>query len=400
MLLADRIRRINDSRTVAVAQTVLRLQHRGVDILSLATGEPDFPTPSHIKDAAVQAIAADRTKYTEVTGIPELREAIVSKLARDNDLHCSVEEVTVTCGGKHAIMCAILALCQKGDEVIIPVPYWMSYEQQVRLADAVPVFIDTVPENNFMLQPEQLREKITPQTKLLILNNPCNPTGTVYDYVTLAAIADIVKKTGIYVLVDEVYEKIVFDGKSHISLASFSEIRDQVITVNGVSKTYSMTGWRIGFVAACKEIIAAIAKIQSHSTSNPTTVAQWAAVAALTESQECVNRMVEAFEQRRNAMFSRLTKIPGVQCEKPAGTFYVFPRMDFFYGSNYNDWVIEDSTSLCQFLLEEEQVALVPGSAFGTDAHVRFSFATSMETIHKALDRIERGLTKLQSTMG
>ena len=397
MRLADRVNRIQSSRTVSISNTVLRLRHEGNHVVSFGAGEPDFDTPNFIKKAAIEAIQNGKTKYTQVMGIPELREAVVNKFKHDNQLDYNIDQIVVTTGGKQALFNAVLSICQEGDEVIIPSPYWVSYPEQVRLAGAKPVFIETKPENGFKMKPEDLERAITSKTRLLIFNSPNNPSGVVYDRDTLEKIADVLSGTSMFVLTDEIYEKIVFDGRTHVSLASFPAIKERVVVVNGVSKAYAMTGWRIGFAAGPKEIISAMIKIQGHSTSNPNTIAQWASVEALNHTSGDIQFMVSEFKKRRDYVHQRLSTIPGIQSLKSEGTFYSFPKISDYFGKSYKSYKIANSFDFCQFLLEEEKVALVPGGAFGMDDFVRISFATSLEEIQEGMDRIEQGVTKLYS---
>jgi aspartate aminotransferase len=397
MEFAKRVERIQSSKTVSISNTVLRLKKEGHDVISFGAGEPDFPTPDFIRDAAIAAIRAGRTKYTQVMGIPELRQAVAEKLRRENGVDYAPDQITITTGGKQALFNAVLSLCEAGDEVIIPTPCWVSYPEQVRFAGATPIFVEARPENDFRILPEDLKAAITPRTKLFIFNDPVNPTGAVYDLDTLTRMAEILAEAGIWILTDEIYEKIVFDGRKHITLASFPDIKDKVILVNGVSKAYSMTGWRIGYAAGNREIIAAMNKIQGHSTSNPNTVAQWASVAALQEDFSRLQWMVDAFQSRRDAVYERLQKMPGVRPWKSAGTFYIFPEIKDILGSTWNGKSIRNSFDLCTFLLEEEKVALIPGGAFGAEGFVRLSFATSMMEIQRGMDRLQEGLTKLYS---
>ncbi len=398
MQLADRVNRIQDSKTVAISNTVLRLQHQGDHIVSFGAGEPDFDTPDFIKRAAIAAIQEGKTKYTHVMGIPQLREAIARKLKKDNKLDYEIDQIVVTTGGKQALFNAVLSICQEGDEMLIPSPYWVSYPEQARLAGATPVFIQSHAENGFKITPEDLERAITPRSKLLIFNSPNNPSGAVYDSELLQKLADVLAGTSILVLTDEIYEKIVFDGRTHVSLASFPEIKEQVVVVNGVSKAYAMTGWRIGYAAGPKEIISAMTKIQGHSTSNPNTIAQWASVEALSHDSESVQNMVAQFHKRRDYVYKRLSAMPGIQCAKPEGTFYIFPKISDYFGKTYRSYKILNSFDFCQFLLEEEKVAIIPGGAFGMDSFARLSFATSDQDLEEGMNRIERGLTKLYSS--
>ncbi|NOY78998.1 MAG: pyridoxal phosphate-dependent aminotransferase [Calditrichaeota bacterium] len=397
MQLADRVRRIQSSKTVGISNTVLRLRHEGNHVVSFGAGEPDFDTPDFIKQAAIEAIQKGKTKYTQVMGIPELREAIARKLKKDNNLDFDTDQIVVSTGGKQALFNAVLSLCQEGDEVLVPTPYWVSYPEQVKLAGASPVYVPSRVENGFKITADDLKRAITSKSKLLIFNSPNNPSGAVYDREWLQDIATVLAETSLVILTDEIYEKIVFDGRTHVSLASFPEIKNRVVVVNGVSKAYAMTGWRIGYAAGPREIISAMIKIQGHSTSNPNTIAQWASVAALSHDAKEVRDMVAEFQKRRDYVYRRLSQMPGIHCRKPEGTFYIFPKVSDYFGKTYHSYRISNSFDFCQFLLEEEKVALIPGGAFGMDSFVRISFATSFQEIEEGMDRIERGLTKLYS---
>ncbi|MGD0017141.1 MAG: pyridoxal phosphate-dependent aminotransferase [Verrucomicrobiia bacterium] len=379
--LAQHATTLTPSLTLAIDAKAKKLKAEGVDVCGFGAGEPDFDTPQHIKDAAIKALAEGFTKYTPSSGIPELRTAIAEKLKADNDLDYLPSQIIVNCGAKHSCYNAILAICQAGDEVIIPAPYWLSYPEMVKLSDATPVIIPTSEANGFKLTPEQFRDAMTPRTKLIILNSPNNPTGSMYSRDELRALAEIALEEDILMLSDEIYEKITYENTEHVSLAALSpEIYDLTITVNGFSKAYAMTGWRLGYVAAPKAIAAAIDSIQSHSTSNPTSFAQKGALAALKGDQSFIAEMVRAFAERRTYMYDHLTKIPGITCVLPMGAFYMLPNISSFGLT---------STDFCSKLLEQQKVAAVPGIAFGTDAHMRLSYACSMENIQKGIDRIE-----------
>jgi aspartate aminotransferase len=379
--LAQRATTLTPSLTLAIDAKAKKLKAEGVDVCGFGAGEPDFDTPQYIKDAAVQALAEGFTKYTPSSGIPELRAAIAEKLKNENGLDYKPSQVIVNCGAKHSCYNVILATCQAGDEVIIPAPYWLSYPEMVKLADASPVIVETTEASGFKITPEQFRDAMTPATKLIILNSPGNPTGSVYTREELEALAEVAMEEDILMLSDEIYEKITYDGTEVVSLASLNKnIYDLTITVNGFSKAYAMTGWRLGYIAAPESIAAAIDSIQSHSTSNPTSFAQKGALAGLKGDQSFIGEMVKAFAERRSYMYDRLTKIPSVTCVKPMGAFYMLPNISS-YGLG--------STSFCTKLLDEQKVAVVPGVAFGNDAHVRLSYACSMENIKKGLDRIE-----------
>ena len=378
--LAQRATTLTPSLTLAIDAKAKKLKAEGVDVCGFGAGEPDFDTPQYIKDAAVQALASGFTKYTPSSGIPELRAAIAEKL-KENGIDYKPSQVIFNCGAKHSCYNVILATCQAGDEVIIPAPYWLSYPEMVKLADASPVIVPTEEMNGFKITPDQFRDAMTPATKLIILNSPGNPTGSVYTREELQALAEVALEEDILMLSDEIYEKITYDGAETVSLASLSsEIYDLTITVNGFSKAYAMTGWRLGYIAAPEHIAAAIDSIQSHSTSNPTSFAQKGALAGLKGDQSFIGEMVKAFAERRTYMYDRLTRIPGITCVKPMGAFYMLPNISALGLS---------STAFCTKLLDEQKVAAVPGIAFGTDAHMRLSYASSMENIQKGLDRIE-----------
>jgi aspartate aminotransferase len=379
--LAQRATTLTPSLTLAIDAKAKKMKAEGIDVCAFGAGEPDFDTPQHIKDAAAKALADGFTKYTPSSGIPELRAAIADKLKADNNVDYKPSQVIVNCGAKHSCFNVILATCQAGDEVIIPAPYWLSYPEMAKLADASPVIVKTKEANNFKLTPDEFRDAMTPATKLLIINSPGNPTGSVYTREELQALAEVALEEDILMLSDEIYEKITYDGAQCVSLASLDKnIYDLTITVNGFSKAYAMTGWRLGYIAAPEPIAAAIDSIQSHSTSNPTSFAQKGALEALKGDQSSVAEMVKAFAERRAYMFDRLNKIPGISCVKPMGAFYMLPNISKLGLS---------STSFCTKLLDEQKVAAVPGIAFGSDAHMRLSYASSMENIQKGLDRIE-----------
>ena len=393
MVPSRRIRSVEKSRTLAITDKAKALARSGIDVVSLSAGEPDFDTPAHVKEAAIQAIKDGFTKYTASTGIPELRQAVADRLNREANADYTASNVLVTCGGKHAIFSAVLALCDPGDEVLIVSPHWVSYPEMAKLAGAVPRFVRVPEENGFHLEKEALREAISPRTKLLILNNPTNPSGAVYDRERLAELVEVLAGTNVYVVSDEIYGKIVYDGADYVSLAGFPEIRDRVLVVDGVSKAYAMTGWRIGFLIASNPVAEAVAKVVGHSTSNATSVSQKAALAALTGDQSCVEEMREEFDRRRRYVCQRLTAVPGVRCRLPEGAFYVFPDVSAYLGGPDGP---ADSFELCDRLLESEHVAVVPGGAFGMEGHIRISYASSMEQLERGLDRIEAGLAALR----
>jgi len=395
-MIAERATKVKPSPTLAVDSKAKQLKAKGMDVVNFGVGEPDFDTPEHIKEAAIKAIKDGFTKYTPVGGIDELKEAIIEKLEKDNKLTYNKENIVVSCGAKHSLYNIAQALFGPGDEVIIPSPYWVSYPDQVLLNDAIPVIVNTYEEDEFMLRPEVLKEKITSRSKALILNSPSNPTGFIYTENALKEIAEIALKHNLYIISDEIYEKLIYDNEKHISIASLSEeIKEKTIVVNGLSKAYAMTGWRIGYAAGHTEIIKTMTTIQSQSTSNPTSIAQKAAVAALRGNQNCVSEMRKEFEKRRNFLVQELNRIPGVSCKMPKGAFYVFPNISNIFGKKIDKNIINSSMDLSIYLLEKALVALVPGSAFGAEGYIRISYATSMENLSKGIDRISKALEQL-----
>ena len=395
-VLSNRAKSLKPSPTLAINAKTKSMQAQGIHVISFGAGEPDFDTPENIKQAAKKAIDEGFTKYTAVGGIDELKDAIINKFKRDNGLSYKRSEILVSCGGKHSFYNLAQAIFDQGDEVIVPAPYWVSYPPMVALANATPVIVETTEKNEFKITPEDLEKAITPKTKALIINSPSNPTGSAYGKKELEKIAEIAISKNFFVISDEIYEKIVYDGFEFISIASLNEeIRKRTIIVHGVAKTYAMTGWRIGYTAGSEEIISAMNNIQSQSTSNPTSIAQKASVEALIGPQNEVERMVAAFGQRRNYIVDRLNKTPGVFCYKPVGAFYVFPNFSSYYGKSYQGKKIENSTHLADFFLDVARVAVVPGVEFGADPFERLSFATSMENIKEGLNRIEESLKKL-----
>lgn len=394
--LSSKFSGITESKTVALKTVLQTLKREGKEVVALGAGEPDFDTPDHIKDAAIKAIHDGFTKYTPADGIIELKEVIISYLKEELAVDYVPSEIVVTCGAKHAVFQGILALCEEGDEVLLPTPYWVSYPEQVKISGASLKILETDESNQFKITPAQLEKAISSKTKLLILNSPSNPSGAVYNYDELNALVEVIADSGIYVLSDEIYDKIVYDDSEFVSLATFSQIKDKVLLVNGVSKTFAMTGWRIGFLAADREIISAIVKYQGHSTSNPTSISQKASIAAFAGGKEFFSTMLNEFNKRRKYVYERLTSIPKVSCMLPQGAFYAFPRVAEYYGAQVDGKVLDNSTDMCEYLLKHHGVAIVPGGAFGMDEHVRLSFATSMENLEKGLDRIKVGLAQLR----
>ncbi|MFH7026212.1 MAG: pyridoxal phosphate-dependent aminotransferase [Heteroscytonema crispum UTEX LB 1556] len=382
MKLAARVSQVKPSLTLAIAAKAKAMKADGIDVCSFSAGEPDFDTPAHIKAAAVKALDEGKTKYGPAAGEPKLREAIAHKLRTDNNLDYKAENVIVTNGGKHSLYNLIVALINPGDEVIIPAPYWLSYPEMVTLVGGVSVIVPTDASTGYKITPEQLRKAITPKTKLFVLNSPSNPTGMVYTPAEIKALAEVVVDADIFVVSDEIYEKILYDNAEHISIGSLGkEIFDRTLISNGFAKGYSMTGWRIGYLAGPVEIIQAANTIQGHSTSNVCTFAQYGAIAALQSLQDCVEEMRQAFAKRRQVMLERLNAIPGLDCPKPDGAFYMFPDISK---------TGLKSLEFCNALLEQEQVAVIPGIAFGADENIRLSYATDMATIEKGMDRLEK----------
>ena len=395
-MLSERARNIKPSPTLAINAKAKAMKAAGVDVVNFGVGEPDFDTPENIKEAAIKAIRDGFTKYTPVGGIDPLKDAIVEKFRKDNGLEYSREEVIVSCGAKHSLYNIAQALYGSGDEVIIPAPYWVSYPDQVLLNDAAPVFVKTYEKDKFMLKAAALKSHITKKTKAIILNSPSNPTGLTYDRKTLEDIASIALEHNLYVISDEIYEKITYDGFVHASIASLgNEIKNRTLIVNGLSKAYAMTGWRIGYTAGSKDIIKAMTNIQSQSTSNPTSIAQKAAVEALTGPQDFIKIMLAEFDKRRKYLVSELNAISGISCLTPTGAFYAFPNTSKLYGKQADGEKISSSSRLALYLLEKANVAVVPGDAFGDDNYIRLSYATSMENIKKGVKRIKDAVSAI-----
>ncbi|MEK7238685.1 MAG: pyridoxal phosphate-dependent aminotransferase, partial [Nitrospirota bacterium] len=394
MRLSKKTYSVKPSPTLAIDAKAKSLKASGVDVISFGVGEPDFDTPENIKEAAIKAIRSGFTKYTPVGGTDELKTAIIEKLKKDNGLIYEKNEIIVSCGAKHCLYNIAEALYDAGDEVILPAPYWVSYPDQIVLNSAAPVIVKTDEGNAFKITPEILEANLSKKTKALILNSPSNPTGLAYDRKSLEAIAEIAVKHDFYIISDEIYEKLIYDGFEHVSIASLGdEIKQRTIVVNGISKSYAMTGWRIGFAAGPKDIINAMTNIQSQSTSNPASISQKAAVEALTGTQDFISKMVSEFDKRRKYMVEKLNSIKGVSCIKPVGAFYAFPNVSSYYGRSFKGNLIKSSMDLSAYLLDEAKVAVVPGAAFGDDRYIRLSYATSMENIQKGLDRIESALS-------
>ena len=379
--IAQRATALTASITLAIDSKAKQMKADGIDVVGFGVGEPDFDTPQHIKDAAIKALNEGFTKYTPAAGIPELRQAVADKFKRENGLSYKASQIIISCGGKHSCYNVIIALCQKGDEVIIPAPYWLSYPEMVKLAEATPVILQTSDQTEFKVTPEQLRNAITPRTRLFIFNTPSNPTGSVYTRDEIKALGDICVEKGVMILSDEIYEHLLYDGATHTSVASFSQAHyDHTVVVHGFAKAWSMTGWRLGFLAAPEPIAKVIDAIQGHSTSNPTSFAQKGGVAALTGPQDHLQGWLAEFAKRRAYSHEKLNSIPGISCVNAKGAFYLFP--------NISKTGLK-SMDFCAKLLEQEKVAAVPGIAFGADDYIRISYATSMANLQKGCERIE-----------
>ncbi|HYS17941.1 MAG TPA: pyridoxal phosphate-dependent aminotransferase [Candidatus Binatia bacterium] len=398
-MLADRLKTLAPSSTLAVQAKARELRRRGVDVISFGAGEPDFDTPERIKDAAIQAMRRGQTKYTEVGGIPELRAAVCGKFKRDNGLAYEPADVLVSCGAKHSLFNLAVALLNPGDEVLVPSPYWVSYPEQARLLGAVPIAVPTHEATGFDLDPERLRAAVTPRTKVIVLNSPNNPTGAVFSPASLAAVAKLAVERNVFVVSDECYEALTFEGR-HVSIAALDpEVKARTLVVNTCSKAYAMTGWRIGFAAGPRELIRAMTDVQSQVTSNPSSIAQWAAVEALAGPQDEVARMAGEFDRRRRVIVQGLNALPGVSCVMPKGAFYVFANVSRLFGRRWkaaaDTTTLKGSVDVTAFLLEEAKVAVVPGVDFGSDDHVRLSYATSEALITEGLTRMASALERL-----
>lgn len=393
--LSDRLNRLSPSATLAMSQKSGEMKAQGIDVINLSVGEPDFNTPDHIKDAAKKAVDENYSRYSPVPGYPELRNAIVDKLQKENNLEYGLNEVLVSNGAKQCVCNAVMALVNNGDEVIVPAPYWVSYPQMVKLAGGIPVYVNAGFEQNFKMTPQQLEAAITPKTKMLILCSPSNPTGSVYSKEELQALADVIRRhDDLYVLADEIYEHINYVGK-HASIAQFDGMKERCIIVNGVSKAYAMTGWRIGYMAAPEWIIKGCNKLQGQYTSGPCSVSQKAAEAAYTLDQGCVEDMRLAFERRRNLVVKLAKEIDGLEVNVPEGAFYLFPKCSSFFGKRTDGYVINNATDLAMYLLEVGHVATVSGDAFGDPECIRFSYATSDDNLREAIKRIKEALERL-----
>ena len=394
-MLADRLKTLAPSSTLAVQAKAKELRARGIDVISFGAGEPDFDTPQRIKDAAVEALRRGQTKYTEVGGIPELRAAVGAKLKRDNGLDYEPADVLISCGAKHTLFNVAVALLNPGDEVLVPSPYWVSYPEQARLVGGVPVPVPTAEATGFDLDPDRLRAAVTARTKVIVLNSPNNPTGAVFSRETVEAVARLAVERGLWVVSDECYEALTFEGR-HFSIASLGpEIKARTLVINTCSKAYAMTGWRIGYAAGPRELIRAMTDVQSQVTSNPSSIAQWAAVEALSGPQDEVAKMAGEFDRRRRLIIAGLNALPGVCCVMPRGAFYAFANVTGLFGRRIDGQALQGSVDVTAFLLEHARVAVVPGLDFGSDAHVRLSYATSDGLIREGLARMDGAIQTL-----
>jgi aspartate aminotransferase len=396
MKLAARAGRIVPSPTLSITATAKAMAAQGIDVIDFASGEPDFDTPEPVKAAAESAMKAGFTKYTAASGIDELKKAIAEKLETEQGLRYEKSQILVSCGAKHTLYNLCQALLNEGDEVIIPSPFWVSYRDQVLLNDATPVLLHTSEAEGYMVTKAMLTAQVTAKTRAIVVNSPSNPTGATYSKATLEEIAEVAVARDLVIISDEIYEKILYDGATHVSIATLGpEVAARTVVVNGVSKAYAMTGWRIGYAAGPKDLITAMADIQSQSTSNPTSISQKAAVAALTGGDAFTHKMVGEFDRRRRLMVERLNKMPGVSCRMPAGAFYAFPNVSGVLGRRHAGKPVKTPADLAAYLLNEAKIAVVPGEPFGSEAHIRLSYATSLENVTRGLDRMETALGKL-----
>lgn len=396
MKLSKKAEAISPSITLAITAKAKELKESGVDVISFGAGEPDFNTPSNIIEAAYKAMKEGKTKYTATSGIKELKEEICKKFLRDNGLNYDLEQIIVCTGAKQCLADAFMAILNEGDEVIIPTPYWVSYPELVKIAGGVPVFMEGSIENHFKYEIEKLENIVTSKTKAIIINSPNNPTGTIYNKEELLELAKFAENHNLIIIADEIYEKLIYDGERHISIASLTDYAyNNTIVINGLSKAAAMTGWRIGYAAANKEIIKLMTSIQSHMTSNTNSITQYAAIEALSNTEDSLNKMVKEFDNRRKYMINRLDSIKGINYILPKGAFYIMVNVSGVYGKSINEEKITDSLSFSKELLKEENVAVIPGIGFGLDDYIRLSYATSMENIENGIDRIEKFLNKL-----
>ncbi len=396
MEATERVKNIAPSLTLEITAKAKKMKAEGISVIGFGAGEPDFNTPDYINDAAKKAIDIGFTKYTAASGMPELKRAVCEKFRKDNHLEYTEDQIVISSGAKSSLFHAIEAIVQEGDEVLLPSPYWLTYPELVALAGGKTVYVPASKENGYKVTVNDLQKALTPKTKALIFNSPNNPTGAVYSEEEVRKIAAFVEETGIYVIADEIYEKLVYGGAKHYSIAQYSEkVKEQTIVINGVSKTYSMTGWRIGYLAAPKNIAKAIGSMQSHTASNPCSIAQYATVAALSGGEDFIEKMIKTFDERRRYMYDRLTHMKGVDCAKPEGAFYVFADVSALYGKSFDGEKIEGSLQFASAALKKG-VALIPGIAFGDDKSIRLSYAISMEDIKEGLNRLEQFISELK----
>ncbi len=392
--VAHRLQKLEESATLAMSRMSRELKAKGVDVVNLSLGEPDFNTPDFIKEAAKKAIDDNYSKYTPVNGYEDLRIAVCNKLKRDNNLDYTPNQIVVSTGAKQSLANLMLSLINPGDEVIIPAPYWVTYVELVKMADGIPVVVDTTLESDFKITPEQLKNAISSKTRMLLYSSPCNPTGSVYSQEELKALVDVLKDKDILIVSDEIYELINFDAK-HYSIAQFPEVKNQTIVVNGLSKAFAMTGWRLGYIAAPEWIASACNKIQGQFTSGTNSITQRAAITALNAPASSIHYMVEEFAKRRDLVLSLIKEIKGIKINKPTGAFYLLPEVDYFFGKSYNGIVIKDADDLSMYLLEVAHVATVSGGAFGSPKNIRFSYAASEKELVEAMKRIKTALEQL-----
>ena len=396
-MLADRIKALAPSPTLAIQAKAKAMRAQGIDVISFGAGEPDFDTPERIKEAAIRALRKGYTKYTEASGIVELREAVCRKLKRDNGLDYEPADVLISVGAKHTLYNAVVALLNPGDEVLIPAPYWVSYPEQVKLVDGVPVAVPAAEADGFQVDPDRLAAALTPRTRAVVINSPNNPTGAVFSPAALRAVGELAVKHDLLVISDECYEALTYEGR-HVSIASLApEVKARTLVVNTCSKAYAMTGWRIGYAAGPRHLIKAMGDVQSQVTSNPSSIAQWAAVEALTGPQDDVAKMAGEFDQRRRVMIPGLRAIPGVRCVTPGGAFYAFPNVAGLFGKRGRGKPLQGSADVTAFLLEVARVAVVPGLDFGSDSHIRLSYATGLDTIQEGLSRMDKAVRSLRA---
>ncbi|BBK75604.1 MULTISPECIES: pyridoxal phosphate-dependent aminotransferase [Clostridium] len=397
MNLSKKAGNISPSITLSITAKANELKAQGVDVVSFGAGEPDFNTPQNIINAAIKAMQDGKTKYTPAGGILELKKTICKKFKEDNGLDYTTDQITISTGAKQCLANVFMAILNPGDEILIPIPYWVSYPELVKLADGVPVFVETLKENNYKYTIEDLEKAVSDKTKAILINSPNNPTGTIYNREELIEIAEFAKKHDLLIISDEIYEKLIYDGEKHISIASLSQDAfERTVVINGVSKTYAMTGWRLGYMAASKEITKLMTSIQSHMTSNVNTIAQYAAIEALNGPIEDLNTMVKEFERRRNFMVDRLSKIDGVSIIKPSGAFYIMVNISSYFNTTFKGEEIKNSLDFSRVLLDEEKVAVIPGAGFGLDEYIRLSYATSMDIIETGIDRIAMFINKIK----